>query len=188
MGKVNCQRRLAVSLVQSAPVFSCREPPISLDAPQKKFLTTSAPTGPPNIAPSLAQQGLQPIILKRQPLNPSRPVKNFAAPAILDDYTPVDGGHPPAHQENHRSQGIPSACAGPIRPEPVQDSGFGIRRDSPRQLITHWPKPGPAGDPANLATGHRLLPSSAGLGRRADFGRASGQSKLPPDRQPSHAP
>lgn len=75
-----------------------------------------------------------------------------------------------------------------IRPEPVQDSGFGIRRDSPRQLITHWPKPGPAGDPANLATGHRLLPSSAGLGRRADFGRASGQSKLPPDRQPSHAP
>lgn len=73
-----------------------------------------------------------------------------------------------------------------IRPEPVQNSGFGIRRDCPRQPITHWPRPGPAGEPANGATGHRLLPSSAGLVPSGDSGGAYGLSRPPPAWQPGH--
>ncbi len=84
----------------------------SLNEHSRKFLTASAPTGPPYTAPALVHQGLQPILLKRQRLNPSRPCQEFRHPlAILDGYAPVDGGQPPAHQ-HHGSHGIPSADAG----------------------------------------------------------------------------
>lgn len=43
-----------------------------------------------------------------------------------------------------------------IRPEPVQNSGYGIRRDCPRQPITHRRRPSPSSDPANRAAGQRL--------------------------------
>ena len=51
--------------------------PDSLDEHARKFLTAFAPTGRPESAPALVQQGLQPIMLKRQRLNPSRPCQEF---------------------------------------------------------------------------------------------------------------
>lgn len=56
----------------------------SLDEHARKFLTASAPTGRPGSAPALVQQGLQPIMLKRQRLNPSRVVKNFRQGSVKD--------------------------------------------------------------------------------------------------------
>ncbi|MGE8170569.1 hypothetical protein ACQKO7_20485 [Pseudomonas putida] len=55
-------------------------------------MTTSAPTGQPDLAPALVQQGLQPILLKRQSPNPSGVVKNFRqgqvkGAAILDSHS-----------------------------------------------------------------------------------------------------
>ncbi len=73
-----------------------------------------------------------------------------------------------------------------IRPEPVQNSGLGIRRDCPRQPLTHGPRPGSANDPASRATDHRLSRSSAGLVSPGNSGRAYGRSSPPPDWQPSH--
>lgn len=52
-------------------------PRTSLDEPARDFLTATAPTEPQYLAPALVQQGLQPIILKRQRQNTSRKVKNF---------------------------------------------------------------------------------------------------------------
>ncbi len=75
---------------------------------------------------------------------------------------------------------------GLIRPEPVQNSGLGIRRDCPRQPMTHRPRPSPANDPANGAAELRPLLSSAGLVLPGDSGRARGRSSPPPDWQPSH--
>lgn len=49
----------------------------SLDEHARKFLTASAPTGRPGSAPALVQQGLQPILIRRQRPNPSRVVKNL---------------------------------------------------------------------------------------------------------------
>lgn len=49
----------------------------SLDENARKFLTTSVPTGRPDSATALVQQGLQPIAIKRERPNPSRRVKNF---------------------------------------------------------------------------------------------------------------
>lgn len=49
----------------------------SLDEHARKFLTASAPTGQSDLAPALVQQGLQPIMLKRQRVNPSSVVRNF---------------------------------------------------------------------------------------------------------------
>lgn len=64
----------------------------SLDEHARKFLTAPAPTGLPDIAPALVQQGLQLIMLKRQRFNPSRLVKNFRqgrvrVTAILDSHS-----------------------------------------------------------------------------------------------------
>lgn len=56
----------------------------SLDEHARKFLTASAPTGQSDIAPALVQQGLQPIMLKRQRFNPSRLVKNFRQGSVKD--------------------------------------------------------------------------------------------------------
>lgn len=56
----------------------------SLDEHARKFLTTSAPTGQSDVAPALVQQGLQPIMPKRQRFNPSRLVKNFRQGSVKD--------------------------------------------------------------------------------------------------------
>lgn len=52
-------------------------PRTSLDETARDFLTATAPTEPQYLAPALVQQGLQPIMLKRQRSNPSGRVKNF---------------------------------------------------------------------------------------------------------------
>lgn len=75
-----------------------------------------------------------------------------------------------------------------IRPEPVQNSGLGIRRDCPRQPITHRPRPSPASDPAQRATAHRQVGSSAGLVSPGVLDeRAAGAARHQTDSQPSHA-
>ena len=55
-----------------------------LDEHARKLLTASAPIGQSDIAPALVQQGLQPIMLKRQRFNPSRLVKNFLQGPVKD--------------------------------------------------------------------------------------------------------
>lgn len=81
-----CRKGVVVSTIPLAVVVSIAPAPrctptdegrFSLDEHPRKFLTASGPTGPPYTAPALVQQGLQPIPLKRQRLNPSRPCQEF---------------------------------------------------------------------------------------------------------------
>lgn len=50
---------------------------ISLDYAAPYFLTFGTPIGPPNFAPALAQQNLQPIECGRRRGNPLRRINDF---------------------------------------------------------------------------------------------------------------
>lgn len=138
----------------------------SLDEHARKFLTASAPTDQPDLAPALVQQGLQLVLLKRQRSNPSRPCQEFRQGLSRISPSPGHFGQVRAGRwwPFSRAPGksappvIPPAGAGADPSRACPESGLGIRRDCPRQPITHWPRPGPAGEPANGATGHRLVP------------------------------
>lgn len=73
----------------------------SLDEHAREFLTTSAPTGQSDVALALVQQGLQPIMLRRERFNPSRLVKNFRQGSVKDaghsGQALVCWSTPPAH-------------------------------------------------------------------------------------------
>ncbi|MNE72713.1 hypothetical protein D3C80_1686780 [compost metagenome] len=66
--------------------------PVSLDEHPRKFLTTSASTGQPDLAPALVQQGLQPIRLKRQRLNPSGVCQGFRQGLSIVSPSPAHSG------------------------------------------------------------------------------------------------
>ena len=133
-------------------------------------MTTFTPTGPPDTAPALyskaysrscpsasgairqdwsrISEGLSKAGLGCEPFwTAIRPKLNGTGALLIVDALPGPIGHPLVPR---------------IRPEPVQNSGFGIRRDCPRQPVTHSPRPSPASDPAKVATDHRLSRSNTG--------------------------
>lgn len=83
---------LPLSLVRHVRFCQVLDCLTSLDEHARKFLTASAPTDQPDLAPAFVQQGLQSVLLKRQRPNPSRLVKNFCqgrvrGKTILDSHS-----------------------------------------------------------------------------------------------------
>lgn len=70
-GLVTLFAPFAARYVRFCQVRDCR---FSLDEYARKFLTASAPTAQPDLAPALVKQGIQPTMLKRKRVNSSRPV------------------------------------------------------------------------------------------------------------------
>lgn len=111
--------------------------PISLDEHTWKFLTVSVPTDQSDTAPALAQQGLQPILLKRQWLNPSSVVRNFrqglsrAGLGCWPFWTEQAGQARSSCPRTRHAAGFVASyllALAQIRPEPVQNLLLCIRR------------------------------------------------------------